>query len=149
MASLLDFADAMLQLDMQIPQYASDLAVTATMAGVNNLAEVTPVDTGTAVSNWQITLNGPAAGPIDAYAPSPKGHASPIGAVRSANAPAMIDAATTALAAKRPGDEIHLQNLLEYIAILNTGTSTQAPAGFVDATELIIQDVVNKGEVTV
>lgn len=90
----------------------------------------TPVDTGRARSNWQVELDQPAQGTIDAYAPGKEG------STKGPNAQAAIAQGQQVVAAYKPGQVIHITNNLAYIGRLNEGHSAQAPAGFVEAAVL-------------
>lgn len=89
----------------------------------------TPVDEGRARSNWQVTVDAPAQGVIDAYEPGSEG------STGGANAQAAIDQAEEAIKeyeGGKPSSAIYISNNLPYIARLNDGWSAQAPAGFVE-----------------
>ena len=68
---------------------------------------------GLARSNWTLTTGG-----------------APSAAIREPE-----DAAQTVARAQsqRPGDEVTISNFVPYIGALNDGSSTQAPAGFVES----------------
>lgn len=88
----------------------------------------TPVDTSRARSNWLPNLDAPASGQIAPYVAGEKGSSA------AASSEAAMDAAK-AVAKKYDGDrnrELHITNNLPYIAKLNEGSSTQAPALFVE-----------------
>ena len=147
--TLSEFATQIKALDAALPQVASNIASTAVMVGLTDLVNVTPVDTGQAISNWQVTLNDPPTTALPPYVPSPKGHKEDMGVTRDANVQPTLEAATSALQAKLPGQVIHLANVLPYIVPLNNGTSTQAPAGFVERSTLLIEDYVNNAQATI
>jgi hypothetical protein len=133
-----------------IGRLASDVAVQAALVVMADLSERTPADVGTALSNWQVTLDTPASEIIPAYAPSPKGkvikrvwtHAVDPLATIAANAPSVMDNARSVLSHKQPGQPIFITNNMPYIQLLNSGSSEQAPAGFVDRAELLAAEVV-------
>ena len=79
----------------------------------------TPVDTGRAMGNWQLTIGAPAAGTVTALDPS--------GAITVAKARA-------ALAGYRTGSSIFVVNNLPYILPLEYGSSKKAPAGMLRIT---------------
>lgn len=85
----------------------------------------TPVDTGRARSNWQVSLNAPPGNTLPAYSPGAGGNTG------SANAQAALQQGADTVARSRPGDSIWITNNLPYIGRLNNGHSAQAPAGFV------------------
>jgi hypothetical protein len=105
----------------------------------------TPVDTGRARANWQVTIGTPAAGTIE---------------IDDTNGGATMSKATAASAGFRAGDTIYLTNNLPYIRKLEEGGypdgpktvggfSTQAPAGMVALTVQEFAQVVNQISVEV
>lgn len=78
----------------------------------------TPVDTGRARGNWQITFNAPASGTLTQVDPTGRGTIAQIGAEAS----------------KWKQGDIWLTNNLPYANRLEYGWSKQAPAGFVRVT---------------
>ena len=99
---------------------------------LNRLATSTPVDEGTAVSNWQVSLSGPQFSRLPAYFP---GNA---GSTKGENARAMLQAARAVIPGfyAGKGETIYIGNPIPYIGKLNEGSSAQAPAGFVEAAIL-------------
>ena len=93
----------------------------------------TPVDTGKARSNWQLTVGAPAMEELEPYAP---GHR--MGRGERANAQAAIAQGQAKLARlPGPGESIFITNNVDYINLLNETThSMQAPPGFVDMAVL-------------
>jgi hypothetical protein len=87
----------------------------------------TPVDTGTARSNWIVTLFTATDQTQGAFVPLSKGDMSETG-----NAQAAMAQGKSAISQAKPGQDIHLTNNLSYIMPLNEGHSAQAPAGFVE-----------------
>jgi hypothetical protein len=122
----------------ELPKTASALAVKIAETIVGDLAHVTPVDTSQAISNWQTELNTPADAPIGPHYPGEKG------STYSASARETIDRAKATLKNKQPGEPIYLSNVLRYIKRLNEGSSSQAPAGFVERAVLLGRLAVEK-----
>jgi len=87
----------------------------------------TPVDTGTARSNWIVSLDTSQDEVRGAYVPLVDGDQS-----ERVNAEAAMAQGKGVISQARPGQAIHLTNNLEYITPLNEGHSAQAPAGFVE-----------------
>lgn len=131
MGNLLDLARRMEAKAKEVDKIASDKAVAVALKIVETLAYRTPVDTSTALSNWQVSLDSPKTSFINAY------HPGYLGYTLIASAQATIQAAQAALAQKKPGQIIYISNNTPYIRGLNSGTSKQAPAGFVEASVLI------------
>lgn len=87
----------------------------------------TPVDTGTARSNWRVSI-GPGSGAVHPpYSPG-KG----LGIGETANATAALDQGRSTINRFALGQEIYISNNLPYIKKLNEGSSLQAPEGFVE-----------------
>lgn len=84
----------------------------------------TPVDTGRAKGNWQISVGSPATDAIDRTDTTKLG---------SANQAQFSDAQSAVNGYKGRGDII-IRNNVEYIVGLEYGTSKQAPAGMVRVT---------------
>jgi len=98
----------------------------------------TPVDTGQARSNWQVSLGSPQTGTIPPYSPGQGGSSA------GANAQAAIDQGNRVIASRTAGVDIHITNNLDYIDELNNGKSLQAPAGFVEEAVLVGVQTVNQ-----
>jgi len=95
------------------------------------VADATPVDTGMAVSNYQVGINASPSGVLPPHVP---------GKFRSTaleNLNATIAAGASIIDSSKPGDAIHITNNLDYIGDLNDGTSTQAPSGMTAIAELV------------
>lgn len=102
-----DRREVMLALDRHVEKTVVRLAVNA----VANLTEVTPFDTGWARANWIPTLGQPATG---------------------TGGEAAKQAGLVAVLAFRLGSGlVFVSNRVPYIRRLDGGSSTQAPAGFV------------------
>jgi hypothetical protein len=76
----------------------------------------TPVDTGFARANWRPSLNTPASSPISFLDPTGK---------------ATISRIIIVGLRWQVGDVFYITNRAPYIGLLNSGSSPQAPAGFV------------------
>src|SRR5437899_3337950 len=118
MATLLDLANEMETLSKRIGVFAKQVADDASLSILNDLIQTTPVDVGTALSNWQLTVGAPALGTIPAFAPSPKGRVKqgawthlvdPVLTAQS-NLPAILESAKTVLASRQPGQSIFIAN---------------------------------------
>lgn len=106
-----------------------DVAVRAASQSVlEELAAATPVDTGLAVSNWQVGIGRSPKEPIPPYAPGSKG------STALANREAMLAAGIAAVQGyvSGRGQAVHIVNNAEHIGLLNDGHSQQAPANFVE-----------------
>jgi hypothetical protein len=79
----------------------------------------TPVDTGRARANWQVTIGSQASGTVE---------------IDDKSGGATMSKATAASAGFNAGDTIYLTNNLPYIRKLEEGSSQQAPTGMVALT---------------
>lgn len=121
-----------------IDDAASQTAVDTALAIVGDLAYKTPVDTSQALSNWQVTLDSPAASTIAPHFPGSQG------STYRASAAETLANAKAVLQNKKPGQAIYITNNLPYIKRLNDGYSAQAPAGFVERAVLIGRKMLSK-----
>jgi hypothetical protein len=131
----IDIGSLQVRIEAHVNALTRNLSVltrNTTRAIVNRLATSTPVDTGDAVSNWQVSLNGPPTTRLPPYFP---GNA---GSTRGENARAMLIAARAVIPNfyVGKGDILYIGNTAPHIEKLNKGSSTQAPAGFVEAAIL-------------
>lgn len=111
-----------------LPREVNKVVRKAALAIDQTLVLATPVDTGRARSNWIVSLGGSQSETIDPYSP---GHL--LGLGETANADAAIAQGSGVIARRKPGQEVHITNNVEYIGRLNEGWSAQAPAMFVEA----------------
>lgn len=121
------FAERMRQYGERVERNATVIKRKVALAVDAEVVVQTPVDTGRARSNWQASLNAPAAGTIEAYAPGKGGNTA------GPNTQAALDQAKSVIAGAGQESEINITNNLPYIARLNDGWSAQAPAGYVRA----------------
>lgn len=126
-SGLLNLQSRVTRIRNDIDELINESVVNLTIAILKDLLNNTPIDTGQAISNWQVSLTGPIRNQIPSYVPGQKGSTKNI---VIANA---IGQAVGILGARRRGQVIYLGNALPYIAELNRGSSSQAPAGFIDA----------------
>lgn len=103
----------------------------------------TPVDTGRARSNWQVSLNVPITDDRDAFAPGKAG------STGGTNAQAALNQGKGVIDSAQPGSGIYITNNLPYIGRLNDGSSAQAPAGFVQDAVLQGINAVKKEGATI
>lgn len=98
------------------------------------LAKNTPVDVGTARSNWRISIGRPLVGRISAYSPFPSRHRKPYGSGGSRSEGANLAGVTTQgrnrLKSYKSGS-IYVTNALPYIGPLDRGHSRQSKSGFI------------------
>jgi len=81
----------------------------------------TPVDTGRARGNWQVSIGSPITEAVDELSPG--------GSEAIATGKAVIRS-------RKPGQTIFISNNVAYIEALNEGSSSQAPANFVELAVL-------------
>ena len=119
------------RLPAKIKTAANQAAVSISTVVVNDLTVATPVDTTEALSNWIVTLGSPSSSVIGPHAPGFRG------ITKKASAARTNSLAVAILANKKPGQIVYITNNVDYIGLLNNGSSSQAPAGFVQRAVLL------------
>lgn len=131
MKTLLDLAKRMDYLAVAIPKAASDnISQTAELLQVGLTAH-TPVDTSKALSNWVLTVEEPFDLELDAY------RLGSGGSTQNASIAEALTQGRQQLKLKKPGMPVFLSNNANYIRDLNDGSSSQAPAGFIEREVMI------------
>jgi hypothetical protein len=114
-----------------VERNATELVRVVAKSVIETVTRATPVDTGQAVSNWQVRVDQDATNVIPAYYP---------GSLRStagANIWAAIEAGYSVISRYNGNNKrIHITNNVPYIGELNDGSSRQAPASFVQLSVL-------------
>ena len=123
--TLLQLADDLEKRAKQLRKAASDKAAFIALSLVEELADITPVDTSKAISNWRVGLGSPVTGELEPHYPGFKG------STELMSEDATVIAARIALKQKRPGQTIFVSNTAPYIVDLDGGSSLQEPRGFV------------------
>ena len=136
MATLAQFSRNIRRRGTQIENSATRIVKAVSVRALKSLVRNTPVDKGVARSNWRVGIGAPTRAVIGAYAPGKK-----LGISESANASAAIAAGTARINSVRGTSQglataIYISNAVPYIGKLNSGSSTQAPAGFVETALL-------------
>jgi hypothetical protein len=145
MANLDNLADDMIRLSVRIDSFAKQTVQDVSLSILSDLVQVTPADVGTALSNWQLTLDAPAEHVLTAYVSSPRGkmvkgiwtHKVDPVLTAQANVAPTLDAAKVILAGRQKGQLVFITNNLPYIRTLDGGSSEQAPVGFVDRAVIL------------
>jgi len=152
--TLEELAVQMEQLPSRIEAASSQVAKDVATAVAFDLFNVTPVDVGDAMSSWIVTVGQPAFENRKAFAPSPKGRmiggrwthtVDPTITFQNNIGPAM-DVTKTTLSAKAPGEPIYINSNNEYIGVLDSGTSEQQPAGFIDRALIVGKSVASSAK---
>jgi len=129
--TLIELAESLEVKVREIEKSGVDIAVKVAMTIIGDLAYRTPVDTSRAISNWRVSLGSPVKDSIVPHYPGRQG------STYSASAAETVSLAKLILKSKKPGQLIYISNNLPYIRKLNEGSSTQAPAGFVERAILL------------
>lgn len=129
--TLLDLAKDMDSTTASLKLEASRCAVETAKVIHHNLTKVTPVDTSTALSNWDIFLGSFSSEMHEAYFLGKRGSTG-LKSEKFAN-----KEAESILKEKKPGIPIFIVNSAHYISKLNDGSSRQEPAGFVERAVLL------------
>lgn len=128
MAEPSEFERRLVRIGVQVAEGGDRVVRRAFLSIDTAVVLATPVDKGTARSNWLPGFNAPVSGQREAFVPGEGG------STAAQNSEAAMDAAKK-VADAYDGDEhrsLHLTNNLPYIGELNRGTSTQAPRLFVE-----------------
>lgn len=129
--TLLDLASRMDKLAASLKLEASRCAIETALIIHHNLTLVNPVDTSTALSNWDIFIGSYETNPHEPYYMGKRG-STKLASMHFANKEAL-----GILQTKLPGEPIFIVNSLDYIQKLNDGSSSQEPAGFVERSILL------------
>lgn len=116
-----------------LPEAVNKLKVRVAEAGLFSVVQHTPVDTGEAVSNWQVMNGAAAQGTRPAFYPGEDRE------TMEQNQLAVLADAKKIFEAAKPGLPIHITNNLHYIVDLEMGTSMQAPAGMLRGADVAMQ----------
>lgn len=154
MNNLNDLAIQIDTLNEHVPLAAGELKKDAVRAIVKGLTEVTPADTGGAISNWLVSNDLPEIAIVPPFAPSPRGrmvngkwmHSVDPEVTAHANVSPTQEAAEAAIEASLPGQSLFIANSLPYIEKLDQGSSTQAPYGFVDRAVILGRSIVDRAK---
>jgi hypothetical protein len=123
---LKQFAVLMKKRADKLPTNVAEVMRDVTKAVLETVVPDTPVDTGEALSNWQVGINKNDFFVRPPFAP---GHG---GSTKTENVRATIAAGLAAVAPVKSGQVIHVTNVAPQIVKLNEGSSIQAPAAFVE-----------------
>lgn len=126
----------------RMPKYAKALGLDVlayeqeiSLSVIAALASDTPVDRGTARSNWQLTLGSAAMGVRAAFSPFASRWRAPYGSGGSKgetrNQAGVVWSASNTLKGRTADQAIYIANNLPYIEPLNEGHSPQSSAGFI------------------
>ncbi len=122
---------------VKVEENAANLRKEVLIAIINRVAELTPVDTGKARSNWMVGVGTPPGGTRMPFSPIPSRWRKPYprGGSRSErrNLLGVTSAAQGALKGYKDGESVYIVNNLPYIERLDSGYSPQSPAGFIRA----------------
>lgn len=127
---LRSFSKTMTLIGRNVSTNADALVRKVALAVDSTVVLATPVDTGQARSNWQVSLDQPEQNTIPPYDPGSQGSSA------QNNANAAINQGKQVIASYKGGVDICIANNLDYIDDLNNGKSLQAPAGFVEEAVL-------------
>ena len=106
-----------------LPPWANEIKIRTALDLMNRIVLKTPVDTGRARGNWQLTQRSPAEDMVPETSAKVSSSETPPSAI-------LMEAEQTASGAQL-GDDIWISNNLPYIDALEEGRSQQAPHGMV------------------
>ena len=140
--NLKQFARRMEGRASQLEENANSLKKDVAILLVTELGETTPVDTGNAVSNWQVGLGAPVGNERTPHSPGNKG------STQQANVRATIAEAAMVIDTALPNENIHITNNTDYIRDLDRGTSAQARTGMTKAAKAKAKALIKRGQLT-
>jgi hypothetical protein len=106
-----------------LPEHANTIKIRTALDLMNRIVLKTPVDTGRARGNWQLTQRSPAEDMVPETSAKVSSSETPPSAI-------LKEAEQTA-SGSQLGDDIWISNNLPYIEALEEGHSQQAPHGMV------------------
>lgn len=118
-AEVIQFNKEIRDFSRSIPQKALVLQKQIVLEALRRLIEKTPVDTGRARGNWQVTIGRPAGGSLDQT---------------DADGQETITAGLAVLAGLKDEQIVWTSNNVDYIEDLEHGHSRQAPHGMLAVT---------------
>lgn len=124
--TLRGFAKRINKIGIDIEKNADTLVRKVAITVTSSVVLATPVDTGRARANWRTALGAAERGVRDPFATGKKG------STGAQNISGVIAETQRVVAGYQGNGEVFISNNLPYIGPLNTGTSDQAPAGFVE-----------------
>lgn len=142
MASLGEFAHRIRLRGEQVEKGVNRIVRTVALVVDREVVLGTPVDTGRARSNWIASLGSGVTDVRDPYSPGNK-----LGIGESSNAEGALSQAGEVISRRQPGTDVYISNNVDYIGLLNDGSSAQAPAGFVQSAIKRGVNVVVRAEV--
>lgn len=100
-----------------VPVVGNEIKKAIAKEFLTNVVPATPVDTGQARSNWNVSLGSPS------FVTRP---------TEGRSGDAALQRGVRAIGRAQAGQGIHIANGLPYIQRLNEGWSAQAPSGFIE-----------------
>ncbi|MCX8665985.1 hypothetical protein J3U11_11270 [Gilliamella sp. B2840] len=117
---------------------ANNKTVKAALSAVEDLVNVTPVDTSKALSNWLVSAGSLTDKSVNAH------YAGSYASTKYISQGATINDALKQLAKRQFGQKIFIQNNVEYIKNLDEGSSSQFAGGFSERAISIIRSTLNE-----
>ena len=102
-----------------VPEKANQFKRAIALQILARVVMMTPVDTGRARGNWQVSINTINIGELSRL---------------DSNGPGTIQTESEKIGDVQPGDAIWIHNNLPYIHVLEDGSSAQAPTGMLRVT---------------
>lgn len=114
------------RISRQISDQSAKYVKAAARAVLVDLAKITPVDTSLAVSNWTVGIGYSPVNLIPPHVPGSKG------STAAASRAQTIAYGRQMINMYKSRQVLHISNNIDYITLLNQGSSPQASAGFVE-----------------
>jgi hypothetical protein len=145
MATLAQFSQNIFKKSSQIENAATRVVRATSKRALKALVYATPVDEGVARSNWRVGVGAAPTAFIKAYAPGKKLGLGERGNANAAIAAGFAKIETVRGVSGRGGGlkkAVYIANNAPYIERLNSGYSSQAPAGFIEIALSEVHDVI-------
>lgn len=104
------------------------------LEALSRVVKKTPVDTGRARGNWQVTIGSPATGTLDIKDRKRRKPGTPAPRTATRDAAAAQERALATISSLQPFASVWISNNLDYIIYLENGSSKQAPNGMLSVT---------------
>lgn len=114
------------------------------VAVLDEIVRDTPADTGAARSNWLCSIVEENTDVVPPHAPGRH-----LGLSETANYAQAVHDGTAIIQTRQSGQDVIIQNNLDYMSLLNDGSSKQAPANFVESAIQAGARVVDNAQVLV
>lgn len=114
--------------------------IKAIIAVMDELTDITPVDTTEALSNWKLSVGHPN------QKPNPPFFAGKNGETKLSSKMSVLNATYKELGKFKMGDAIYIQNNAKHIKYLDEGSSSQFAGGFAAKAMIVLRQELQRGK---